>query len=137
MIEAEDIQKLMGRRAKTVCSKVFNERPNATTSKLDAFVVVSLPYSESNKTVGESDDWWLDETVVFEIYVADNKTASNPKEVNSELMRTIRAGIKELFPITDKTLGIKITRPRTVINFSSDGNGYHYSRVQAKMTTMY
>jgi len=137
MIEPEDIQKVMGKRAKKVCDKVYQERPNATTSKLDAFIVVSLPYSESNKTLGEDDDWWLDETVVFDIYVADNKTAANPKETNGDVMRKLRAGIKALFPITDKALGIKITRPRTVVNFSSDGNGYHYSRVQAKMTTMY
>ena len=136
MIEPEDIQKVMGLQAKKVCENVFPDRPNASTTKLDAFIVVFLPYSESNKTVGECDDWWLDETVVYEIYVADKKHASNPKETNSELMRRLRAGIKELFPITDRKLGFKITRPRTVINFSSDGNGYHYSRIQAKMTTM-
>lgn len=136
MIEAEDIQKVMGRQAKKVCDKVFQDRPNASTTKLDAFIVVSLPYSESNRTIGEADDWWLDETVCFEIYVVDKKSASSPKEPNSELMRTLRSGLKALFPIVDTTIGIKITRPRTVINFSSDGNGYHYSRIQAKMTTM-
>lgn len=137
MIEPEDILKVMGNEAKKVCSKVFpQERPNATTSKLTEFIVVSLPYSESNKMLGEDDDWWLDETVVFEIFVADDKTAGEPKLLDTKKMKRIRSGIKALFPIVDKTLGIKISRPRVVINASSDGNGYHYSRVQGKMTTM-
>lgn len=137
MIEAEDILKVMGKQAKKVCSKVYpQERPNATTDKLTQFIVVSLPYSESNKILGEDDDWWLDITVVFEIYVADDKTASNPKQLDTETMRSLRSQLRTLFPITDETLGISITRPRTVIFSSSDGNGYHYSRIQAKMTTM-
>lgn len=136
MITPEDILEVMGKRARTVCQKVYpNERPNAVTEKLTEFVVVSLPYSESNKTIAEDDDWWLDETVVFDIYVADKKTASDPKLFDKKKMKTLREGIKALFPITD-AIGIKITRPRTVVNSSSDGNGYHYSRIQARMTTM-
>ena len=128
---------VMGVEAKKVCTKVYpQDRPNATTDKLTQFIVVSLPYSPSNKTVGESDDWWLDQTVVFEIYVADKKTASNPKEYDVKTMKTLRQNLRALFPIIDRALGIKITRPRTVVMASSDGNGYHYSRIQAKMTTM-
>ena len=127
----------MGAEAKKVCTKVFQqERPNASTEKLTHFMVVSLPYSPSNKTIGESDDWWLDQTVVFEIFVADKKTAYDPKAFDSDKMRRLRSELRSLFPIVDTVLGIKITRPRTVITASSDGNGYHYSRIQAKMTTM-
>ena len=136
MITPEDILEVMGKRARTVCQKVYpNERPNAVTEKLTEFVVVSLPYSESNKMIAEDDDWWLDETVVFDIYVADKKNANDPKLFDIKRMKALREGIKALFPITD-AIGIKITRPRTVVNSSSDGNGYHYSRIQARMTTM-
>lgn len=137
MITPEKILEVMGRQAKTVCQKVYpQERPNAVTEKLTEFIVVSLPYSESIKTLGEDDDWWFDETVVFEIYVADKKTANDPKLFNTEKMEALREGIRALFPMYDETLGIKITRPRIVVNASSDGNGYHYSRIQAKLTTM-
>lgn len=137
MITPEDILEVMGRRAKIVCSSVFpQERPNAVTDKLTEFIVVSLPYSESNKMLGEDDDWWLDETVVFEIYVADKKSAADPKFFDLKSMQTLRENLRSLFPIKDSTLGIKITRPRTVVNASSDGNGYHYTRIQGKMTTM-
>lgn len=136
MLEAEDIQEVMGRRAKTVCTKVFPNRPNASTEKLTEFVVVSLPYSESNRMLGEDDDWWLDETVVFEVYVADNKKAENPTEPNTKRLKAIRSGIRSLFPIIDEEGRFKIVCPRTVINQSSDGNGYHFTRIQAKMTTM-
>lgn len=137
MITAEDILEVMGRQAKAVCEKVYpQDRPNATTDKLTEFIVVSLPYSESNKMLGEDDDWWLDETVVFEIYVADRKSANDPKLFNKSSMKYLRESLLQLFPIVDERLGIKITRPRTVVNASGDGNGYHYTRVQAKMTTM-
>lgn len=137
MIEPEDILGVMGRRAKGVCQKVFpQDRPNATDTSLTEFVVVSLPYSVSNRMLGEDDDWWLDMTVVFEIYVADKKTAANPKELNVQRMKTLRGNLRALFPMEDDDGRFIITRPRTVINASSDGNGYHYSRIQAKMTTM-
>ena len=136
MVTIEDILRVMDERAQAVCSKTYlQERPNATTTSLKEFVVVSIPYSESRKTIG-SDDWWLDQTVCFEIYVADRKTASNPKEFNQPVMKRLRTSLFDIFPICDTTLGIKITSPRTVVPASSDGNGYHYSRVQAKMTTM-
>lgn len=122
--------------ARKVCAKtILQERPNATDSRLQEFIVVSLPYSTSNKTMGENDDWWLDMTVVFEIFVADRKTNQNPKEFNSPKMKELRDGLFALFPI--KAEGkFKIVRPRTVIPASSDGNGYHYTRIQAKLTTL-
>lgn len=137
MIEPEDILVAMGNAAKTVCSKVYPQtRPNATTTKLQNFIVVSLPYAESNKTVGEDDDWWLDMTVSFEIFVADNKTASSPNQYANATMKSLRTQLKGVFPIIDENREFKITRPRVVVIGSSDDNGYHYSRIQAKMTTM-
>ena len=126
----------MDLEAKKVCKKTFlQERPNATDSKLSEFIVVSLPYSTSNKTMGEKDDWWIDLTVVFEIFVADRKTNQNPKEFNQPKMKELRENLFELFPILSQGR-FKIVRPRTVIPASSDGNGYHYTRIQAKLTTM-
>lgn len=137
MITPEDILQLMDLRVRGICGKTYlQERPNAVTSSLKEFVVVSIPYAFSNKTLGEADDWWLDVTVSIEIYVADKKTASNPKEFNTARMKTLRDGVFGLFPMMDDESRFKITRPRTVIPASSDGNGYHYTRIQAKMTTM-
>lgn len=127
----------MGQQAKTVCSQVYPQnRPNAVTTRHNVYVVVALPYSPVNKTLGEDDDWWVDQTVVFELYVADKKGASDPRMLNTEVMKAKREAILALFPIINHSLGIKITRPRVVIPASSDGDGYHYSRIQARMTTM-
>lgn len=127
----------MGRQVKGICSKVFpQERPNAMTEDLKEFIVVSLPYSSVNRTLGECDDWWLDITVVYEIYVADRKSAGDPKLLNDKKMKELREAVYGTFPVVDKNGRFKITRPRTVIPASSDGNGYHYTRIQAKMTTM-
>lgn len=126
----------MDHEAKKVCARTsLQERPSATDSKLKEFIVSSLPYSTSNKTLGENDDWWLDLTVVFEIFVADRKSNQNPKEFNSPRMKELRKNLFGLFPII-RPGKFKIDYPRTVIPASSDGNGYHYTRIQAKFTTM-
>ena len=136
MIAPEDIRTAMGKQAKQACEKVYpQDRPNATTDALKEFIVVSLPYSFVNRELSE-DDWWLDVTVVYDIYVADKKTASNPKQVDDKSMKQLREALLATFPMVNHDLGIKIVRPRIVITSSSDGNGYHYSRIQAKMTTM-
>lgn len=137
MIAVEDIKELMGRNAVLVCDTVVEDnRPNATDDKVTQFIVVSLPYSQQNKTISENDDWWVDMTVSFEIYVADKKSANKPNRTNSKTMKRLREQLLGLFPIVDIGLGVKLTNPRTVINSSSDGNAYHYTRVQARMTTM-
>ena len=137
MITPEDIRTSMGRQAKQVCQKVYpQERPSAVTDKLTEFIVVSLPYSGVNRTLGETDDWWYDLTVVYEIFVADKKSAADPKQMDDKAMKRLREALFGTFPMVDAKLGFKITRPRTVIPASSDGNGYHYTRIQAKMTTM-
>lgn len=136
MITPEAILEVMDNKAQTVCKKTFlQERPSATNAKMTEFIVVSLPYSVTNKTLGEKDDWWIDITVVFEIFVADRKSNQNPKDFNSPRMGELREQLFGLFPIIEKGR-FKIVRPRTVIPASSDGDGYHYTRIQAKLTTM-
>lgn len=137
MITPEMIRKRMGRQVKGICKNVYPQfRPNAVTEPMKEFIVVSLPYSIVNRTLGENDDWWVDMTVVYEIYVADRKGASNPKLLNDDRMEELRLDLYDTFPMVDHKLGFKIVRPRTVIPASSDGNGYHYTRIQARMTTM-
>ena len=136
MITPEEILEVMDINAKKVCDKTFlQNRPNAANVTLKTFIVASLPYSSSNKTIGENDDWWIDMTVVFEIFVADRKTNQNPLEFNNPKMKELREGVFALFPIISEGK-FKIVRPRTVIPASSDGNGYHYTRIQAKLTTL-
>ena len=136
MIAPEDIRKAMGKQALSACAQVFpQERPNATTDKLKEFIVVSLPYSFVSRELSE-DDWWLDVTVVYDIYVADKKSAENPVRVDDNTMKRLRENLLATFPMVNHELGIKIVRPRIVITSASDSNGYHYSRIQAKMTTM-
>lgn len=137
MLTPEDILQIMDERvsSKMNVRTFLNKRPEAVDKKVEEFVVVALPYSASNRTIGD-DDWWIDMTVTFEIFVADRKAASNTTEPNVPRMKELRLQLNGIFPIVDKRVGIKITRPRTVTPASSDGEGYTYTRIQAKMTTM-
>ena len=130
----------MGRQVKGICQRVIpQDRPNAVTEKMTNFIVVSLPYSETYGLMGESDEarnWWLNITVVYEIFVADRKNADGPKELDDKTMERFRKQVFDTFPLCDTEKGFKIVSPRTVISASSDGNGYHYTRIQAKVTTL-
>lgn len=136
MITPEDIKKIMGRRAKTVCPNVLEERPRATTEELGSFIVVLLPYSPVNRLLSEVGDWWMDMTVVFDIYAKDIVTAKFPNRPDSDTLESLRTGVLGLFPIVDREVGLKIVRPRVVVNSASVDDDYHYTRVQAKLTTM-
>ncbi len=137
MLTPEDILEVMDLRVSSAMNvrTFLNRRPNAVDKKIEEFVVVALPYSASNRTIGD-DDWWIDMTVTFEIFVVDRKVASSTLEPNVPRMKELRLMLDDIFPIVDKELGFKITRPRTVMPASSDGEGYTYTRIQAKMTTM-
>ncbi len=138
MLTPEDILQVMDESVVSAMNirTFLNKRPDAVDRKLTEFVVVALPYSAANRMLGENDDWWIDMTVTFEIFVADRKAASDTSEPNVPRMKALRLMLDGIFPIKNKEVGIKITRPRTVTPASSDGEGYTYTRIQAKMTTM-
>ena len=68
MLTPEDILQIMDERvsSKMNVRTFLNKRPEAVDKKVEEFVVVALPYSASNRTIGD-DDWWIDMTVTFEI----------------------------------------------------------------------
>lgn len=119
------------------------ERPSAVLEGQSSFLVVSLPGTITNQIVGEDgsvgeDDFdWSDATLTIEIFVKDDVKASNPDEVSINAVNTYTEQLKGLFPIADLTRGVEAVKPKVVIPAHSDGNGFHYTRVHARISTMF
>ena len=114
----------------------LQERPAATKEKADAFIVVSLPSSIRNQEISSDGSYNMFETTaVFQIFVKDDTSASNSNEMAVISINSKAEALLGLFPMTDKTKEITVSVPRIVIPASSDGNGFHYMRIQANLST--
>lgn len=116
------------------------DRPSAVDKSQNAFLVLSLTAIRNqiigeDGVLGETDFDWSDTTLIIEIFVRDNGKASNPNEVSINSVDAYTEQLKGLFPITDATSGVTAVKPRVIVPSHSDGNGFHYTRVHAALTT--
>ena len=133
MIDLADILKTMRDMVKgTVSDHVFlQERPSSVEHSMDDFVVVSLPVQIHEVEMGQDDEYgYYQTTVRFEIFVRDRATASNPNAVNINVVNDKLKRLKGLFPV--KRDGILIQKPRILIPSAKDGEGFHYTVIQAR-----
>ena len=133
MIDLTDILKTMRDMVKgTVSDHVFlQERPSSVERSMDDFVVVSLPVQIHEVEMGQDDEYgYYQTTVRFEIFVRDRATASNPNAVNINIVNDKLKRLKGLFPV--KRDGILIQKPTILIPSAKDGEGFHYTVIQAR-----
>lgn len=116
----------------------LNERASATKDKQDKFLVVSLPSRVTNKEIGgaNSEFNWSETTTVFNLFVKDDISASNPNESAIISLNDFVDELIKLFPIVDYDNEVILSKPTIVIPAKSDGNGFHYTRVHAELSTM-
>lgn len=116
----------------------LGKRPQATTKNLDCFLVVALPSRITDKEIGgcNSDFNWSETTAVFELFVRDDVQADNPIEAAIIELNDKVEELKALFPIADLEQEVEVCRPRVIFTGKSDGNGFHYTRVHAQLSTM-
>lgn len=134
MIDFVDILKMMRDMVKgTVSDHVFlQDRPSSVEVSMDDFVVVSLPVQINETEIGQDDEYghyWT--TARFEIFIRDKATASNPNAVSINAVNEKVKILKRLFPA--KKNGILIQKPKILIPSSSDGEGFHYTIIQARL----
>lgn len=112
---------------------VLQERPEAMSEPSDEFLVVSLPTGFRSRVIsGQEGDFDLNVcTVRFEIFVRDNIKAMHPSEVSITRIAELQKSLLGVFPIVDRSNDVTVIKPRVIIPASSDGNGFHYSTVQA------
>lgn len=123
--------------ALSVGVRIYFDRPEAVDTSIDRFMVVYLPSGIRNREVSgaKSAFNWSNCTVSFEVFVRDSMKAASPNEPAVMDIDELVDNLMSVFPIVDRTNDIVISTPRIVIPSSSDGNGFHYSRINASLTT--
>lgn len=116
---------------------IYFERPESVEKSINKFLVVDLPAGLRNKEIGgmSSGFKWTESTVRFDVFVRDRMKASSPNEPDINELDKLVDDLSKCFPIVDRTNDIVIAKPRIVVPSSSDGNGFHYSRIHAGLTT--
>lgn len=133
MFDVVELLRIMRDAVKgSVTEHVFlQERPSSVEHSTDEFVVVSLPTRIYEMEVGQDDEYgYYQTTVRFEIFVRDRATAGNPNAVNINVVNDKLKRLKSIFPVRKD--GILIQRPSIIIPSSSDGEGFHYTTIQAR-----
>lgn len=138
MIRILDYMKVAHDAVKAVCDKVYlKDRPKSVDQKSDAYIVVDMPSYISNREIDYSGsfDYYVT-TINIYIYVRDKVTPKHFENIDIVKMDELLKQVLALFPIADKEKGVKIHRPRVVVS-NSDGDGWHFSLVSARMTTYF
>lgn len=139
MVSIKEILQGLKDKALTVCSKVYTqERPTATDDGLASFIVVSVPTSLYEEIEGMSIGWWTHTAVQFEIYTKDKATAANPNQMNIPKSDSMFCDIMNLFPFTIQGQDVvyNVKSPEVLLVGRSDGNGFHFTLIQATLTTI-
>lgn len=117
-----------------ICDKgYYQDRPASVTDRPDSYIVVSLPSAVYNNELGERGEYNdFSTTVVFEIYVRDIVSASNPNCIDVKTMDDKVRALLNVFPITNEDF--KVTDPQITIQ-TSDKSGFHVTFIQGQLRT--
>lgn len=121
-------------KVKDVCDKTYYmDRPTSVDSKVNTYLVISLPSGIVNKELNPAGDYnFYSTTIALEVYVRDKMSASNPVAVNLGVMDEKVKKILAAFPIDVD--GLFVTRPQVVMQ-DNDGSGFHVTFIRARLTT--
>lgn len=135
MMSIKDILKSVYDAVEGICERTFiQDRPKSVIDSLNDYMVVKAVSSFNNREVDEKGSYdYYESTVQIEIYVKDRVSASNPNQINILSIDDKVTQVLSLFPIKDRH--IHAMRPRVTLSIS-DGNGFHCTIIQARLTTL-
>lgn len=118
-------------------ARYIADRPTAVAEKTNTFIVVDVNNYISNREINRSGDYnYYVTTASVDLFVRDKKTAQKVEQVNIVKMDELLKKVLNRFPIVDKERGVMISNPRTILS-ASDGEGFHYTSIQARLTTYF
>lgn len=118
-----------------ICGRTFlQERPKSVIESLSDYIVVRVVSSINNKEIDQTGSYdYFNTTIQIEVYVKDRINASNPNQININALDEKVSQVLALFPIKDEY--VHAMRPVVTLTMS-DGNGFHCSIIQARLTTL-
>lgn len=115
----------------------LEERPSAVEDRPDEFMVLSLPSSLRNEEISYDGRYnWYESEATIEIFTRDDISADNPNEMAVVRLCELSDKLRGLFPIRDEAHSILLTRPTVVIPAHTDGDGFHYTRLNARLSSL-
>lgn len=138
MINLKDYIQALYEAVQGVADAVYiADRPTAVLPKTDTFIVVDIPSYISNREMDKTGDFgYYVTTATIDLFVRDKQTAQKVGQVNILKMDTLLKKLLELFPIKDEERSVLVSNPRVILS-ASDGNGFHYTSIQARLTTYF
>lgn len=117
-----------------ICDRTYlRRRPKSVDSRIGSYIVVALPYAIVNNEISESGAYNdFTTTAQIEIYVRDKVSASNPNELNVNVMSDKVAEAFSRFPIS--TGNLSVTSPVVTMQ-DDDGDGFGVTIIQARLRT--
>jgi len=135
MINIGDYIQTAYKALKTVTPKVYFDRPKAVSEQVGEYAVVYCPSYISNRELGGEDELnYYVTTIDIDLYVRDKQTSQQTNQLNIQRIDKITKSVMALFPIIDKEKSVMIHNPRVIFS-SSDGDGWHYVLITARLTT--
>lgn len=135
MVSIRQILKSVYDAVEGICDRTFlQERPKSVIEGMKDYIVVRVVSSINNREIDQTGSYdYYDTTIQIEVYVKDRGSASNPNLIDINSMDDKVTQVMSLFPIKDEY----IHAMRPVITLSmSDGNGFHCTIIQARLTTL-
>lgn len=121
-----------------ITDRVFlKDRPQAVPEKLKTFCVVDVSSWVNNKEQDASGvfDYYTG-VVYISLFVRDKVTPNGLQQVDINKVDALVKEALERFPIVNTKLGVKVMRPKPLVAVS-DEDGFHYSLIQASLTTYF
>lgn len=113
------------------------DRPKAVAEKTKSFIVVDIPNYVSNRELNRDGSYnYYVTTASIDLFVRDKMTAQRVEMLDINKMDELLKQILEKFPIKDEEHEIFVTNPRVILS-ASDGDGFHYTSIQARLTTYF
>ena len=135
MIEFSDYIETAYNAVKTVTDNVYLDRPQSVAQSVSEYAVVGCPNYISNREINHSGDLnYYVTTIDIDLYVKDKQTSQKTNQLNIKKMDKLVKKTLALFPIINKEKSVMIHIPRVIFS-SSDGEGWHYALITARLTT--
>lgn len=138
MVEIKDYLQALYEAVQGCVEAVYiADRPTAVSEKTQTFIVVDIPSYISNREMDRSGDFgYYTMTATIDVFVRDKQSALKVGQVDIVKMDTLLKKVLGLFPIEDTERSVFVSNPRTILS-ASDGNGFHYTSIQARLTTYF
>lgn len=134
MVNVKNLYYSVSGAIKGICDKTYyQDRPTSVDERINSYAVISLPSAIVNNEMDPSGAYRdFTTTVIIEVYVRDNMSASNPIGINLKVMQEKVQSVLEKFPID--TSSVLVSRPELVMQ-DNDGTGFHVTLIRARLRT--